>query len=201
MASNKKIIREKNRKLVVVGDGMTGKTCLLYAFVYDTFDPNQASTIFDTYATTIQIDDKRITLALFDTAGQENYDILRPLSYNDTNIVLICFSVNHPISARNIIQKWNPEVRHYCRSCPVILVACKIDLRTDSQTIANLKQTDEKPITTDIGRQIATQIKANAYMECSAKTREGVQELFILAARLSLEKHSNRKKSSTCVLY
>ncbi|CAF2491769.1 unnamed protein product [Rotaria sp. Silwood2] len=201
MQSNKKTTIEKHRKLVIVGDGMCGKTCLLYAFVYDTFDPTHAPTIFDTYATTIQIDDKKITLALFDTAGQEDYDVLRPLSYNDTNIVLICFSVNHPVSARNVIEKWNPEVRHFCNSCPVILVACQIDLRIDSQTIAKLKQDGEKPVAIDIGKQIAAQIKADAYMECSARTREGVQELFILAARLSLKKRSSHKKHSKCALY
>ncbi|CAF0921059.1 unnamed protein product [Rotaria sp. Silwood1] len=200
MENKKKLTSEKNRKLVVVGDGMCGKTCLLYAFVYDTFDPDHVPTIFDTYATTIQIDDERITLALFDTAGQEDYDILRPLSYNDTNIVLICFSINHPVSARNVIEKWNPEVRHFCRLCPIILVGCKKDLRIDPQIISKLKQDSEKQVTTDVGRQIAAQIKADAYMECSAKTREGIQELFVHAARLSLKK-SNRKKHSKCALY
>jgi GTPase SAR1 family protein len=85
----------------------------------------------------------------------------------------------------------------------VILVACKKDLRTDSQIIAKLKQEGEKPVTMDIGRQIATQIKADAYMECSAKTREGVQDLFVHAARLSLKtrKQSYGKPHKYCVLH
>ena len=60
MADNKKGIVEKNRKLVVVGDGMCGKTCLLYAFVYKTFDPNHTPTIFDTYAASVQLEDKKV---------------------------------------------------------------------------------------------------------------------------------------------
>ncbi len=140
-------------------------------------------------------------MALFDTAGEEDYDRLRPLSYPDTNIVLICFSVNYPVSALNVIDKWIPEIRHFCGQCPVILVACKKDLRTDSQTIAKLKQDGERPVTTEVGKEIAAQIKADAYMECSAKTREGIEELFINAARLLLEKRYRRKQRSKCALY
>jgi GTPase SAR1 family protein len=83
----------------------------------------------------------------------------------------------------------------------VILVACKTDLRTDSEVIETLRQRGEKPVTTEAGKQIAIQVKADAYMECSAKTCEGVQELFIHAARLSLQKRADRKKRSKCTLY
>jgi GTPase SAR1 family protein len=82
----------------------------------------------------------------------------------------------------------------------VILVACKKDLRTDPEIIAKLKHEGEKPVTSEVGKQIATQIKADAYMECSAKTREGVQDLFVHAARLSLKKRSP-KRNSFCVLH
>jgi Ras family protein A len=140
-------------------------------------------------------------LGLFDTAGEEDFDRLRPLSYSDTNVVLICFCVNHPASALNVIDKWIPEIRHFCGQCPVILVACKIDLRTDSHTIEKLKKQGEKPVTTEVGKQIATQIKADAYMESSAKTREGVEEIFIHAARLSLEKRFHHTNRWRCTLY
>lgn len=49
-------------------------------------------------------------LALWDTAGQEDYDRLRPLSYPDTNVILMCFSVDSPDSLENIPEKWTPEV-------------------------------------------------------------------------------------------
>ena len=139
-------------------------------------------------------------MALFDTAGQEDYDRLRPLSYNDSNVVLISFSVSHPVSAQNVIYKWNPEVQHYCGKCPVILVGCKIDLRTDLDMIEKLKQENQKILTTADGEKTAAQIKADAYMECSAKTREGVQEVFLHAARLSLEKRPNNHKRPMCIL-
>lgn len=124
----------------------------------------------------------QINSVLFDTAGQEDYDRLRSLSYPVKNIVLIYFSVDSPVSATSVIDIWIAEVRHFCGQCPMILVACKKDLRTDPYIIARLIQEGEKPVTNEFRRQI----KADAYMECSAKTREGVQDLFVYAARLFL---------------
>ena len=140
-------------------------------------------------------------MGLFDTAGEEDFDRLRPLSCSDTNVVLICFCVNHPASLSNVIYKWIPEVRHFCGRCPVMLVACKIDLRDDLQTIERLNKQDEQMITSDMAKQVAVEIKADAYLECSAKTCEGVQTIFVQAARLALENTSRRKKRLKCALY
>ena len=53
----------------------------------------------------------QVELALWDTAGQEDYDRLRPLSYPDTDVILMCFSIDNPDSLENIPEKWTPEVR------------------------------------------------------------------------------------------
>ena len=64
-------------------------------------------------------------LALWDTAGQEDYDRLRPLSYPDTDVILMCFSIDSPDSLENIPEKWTPEVKHFCPNVPIILVGNK----------------------------------------------------------------------------
>jgi len=56
------------------------------------------------------IGDDPYTLGLFDTAGQEDYDRLRPLSYPQTDVFLVCFSVTSPASFENVKEKWFPEV-------------------------------------------------------------------------------------------
>ncbi|UJR08204.1 hypothetical protein I4U23_012477 [Adineta vaga] len=106
--------RRKNKKLVIVGDGMCGKTCLLFAFKDKQFLSTHEPTIFETYPTEIQVDGKLINLTLFDTAGQEDYERLRALSYADTNIALICFSVDSPVSVISVIENWMPEVQEFC---------------------------------------------------------------------------------------
>lgn len=62
-------------------------------------------------AVTVMIGDDPYTLGLFDTAGQEDYDRLRPLSYPQTDVFLVCFSVTSPASFENVKEKWFPEVR------------------------------------------------------------------------------------------
>ncbi|KAJ8321714.1 LOW QUALITY PROTEIN: hypothetical protein KUTeg_000185 [Tegillarca granosa] len=63
-----------------------------------------------------------VELALWDTAGQDDYDRLRPLSYPNTDVILMCFSVDSPDSLENVQTKWTPEVRHFCPKVPIKLI-------------------------------------------------------------------------------
>uniref|UniRef100_A0A8P4FX20 Ras homolog family, member Ab n=1 Tax=Dicentrarchus labrax TaxID=13489 RepID=A0A8P4FX20_DICLA len=84
------------KKLVIVGDGACGKTCLLIVFSKDQFPEVYVPTVFENYVADIEVDGKQVELALWDTAGQEDYDRLRPLSYPDTDVILMCFSIDSP---------------------------------------------------------------------------------------------------------
>ena len=75
-----------------------------------------------TDAVTVMIGDDPYTLGLFDTAGQEDYDRLRPLSYPQTDVFLVCFSVTSPASFENVKEKWFPEVHHHCPGVPCLIV-------------------------------------------------------------------------------
>ncbi len=59
------------------------------------------------------VDKVPINLNLWDTAGQEDYDRLRPLSYPNTDVFLIMFSTVSPTSYQNVRNKWVPEIQHY----------------------------------------------------------------------------------------
>lgn len=168
------------RKLVVVGDGECGKTCLLVVFSKDEFPQIHVPTVFETYVADIEIDGKLMELALWDTAGQEDYDRLRPLSYPDTDVVLICFSIGNSVSLTNVKEKWHPEVRHFCPRVPVVLVGTKKDLRNENHK--------EKLVTPEQGQQMADMVRASAYIECSAKMGEGVREVFETAARATISR-------------
>ncbi|XP_017267398.1 rho-related GTP-binding protein RhoB [Kryptolebias marmoratus] len=179
---------DARKKLVVVGDGACGKTCLLFVFSRDEFPDVYVPTVFETYVADIEVDNKQVQLALWDTAGQEDFDRLRPLSYPDTDAVLMCFSVDSPDSLVNISEKWVPEVQHFCPNVPIILVANKKDLRGDDGVRAELARMKLEPVKADEGRAMATRIGAYDYVECSAKTKEGVREVFESAARAALQR-------------
>jgi len=183
------------KKLVIVGDGACGKTCLLIVFSKDQFPEVYVPTVFENYVADIEVDGRQVELALWDTAGQEDYDRLRPLSYPDCDVILMCFSIDSPDSLENIPEKWTPEVRHFCPNVPIILVGNKRDLRNDENTKRELQKMNQAPLKQDEGKRMAENIHAVAYLECSAKTKEGVREVFEQATRAALiEKKKKRPK-------
>ncbi|KAH8849613.1 Rho-related GTP-binding protein isoform 1 [Schistosoma japonicum] len=182
------------KKLVIVGDGACGKTCLLIVFSKDQFPEVYVPTVFENYVADIEVDGKQVELALWDTAGQEDYDRLRPLSYPDTDVILMCFSIDSTDSLDNIIEKWYPEVEHFCPNVPIILVGNKQDLRNDERAHHELAKARQELVKYEEGRLMADRINAYVYLECSAKTKEGVRKVFETATRAALSTKHKRKK-------
>jgi Ras-related C3 botulinum toxin substrate 1 len=149
------------------------------------------------------VDGKPINLGLWDTAGQEDYDRLRPLSYPQTDVFLACFSVVSEASFQNIQSKWVPELRSHCpvgisdyllsrlpspdplprQDVPIILVGNKSDLIEDQQTQQNLQAAGRRTVTPGMARAMASQIGAVAYVENSALTQRGLNDVFSTAIR------------------
>ncbi|XP_025404809.1 transforming protein RhoA-like isoform X2 [Sipha flava] len=269
------------KKIVIVGDGASGKTCLLHVFFEDVYPNIYVPTVFDSFSTVIEVDGKTVKLALWDTAGQDDYDRLRPLSYPNSDVVIVCYSIDTPGSLINVTDKWVPEVRYFCPDVPLILVGNKKDLRDDYFSGGNLTATTEavvgstttittdtttvtvesddtrcrrervplinvdddekdtceagrdagssritsvvsgtvhtsplwsssnrpsetgtavKPrepmLSTDEGQTVANEVGAFAFVECSAKTRDGVQEVFRAAVKATRRDY----KHGQCVL-
>jgi len=96
-----------SKKIVVVGDGGCGKTCLLISYSQGYFPEKYVPTVFENYITypIHQATGKVVELALWDTAGQEEYDRLRPLSYPETDLLFVCFAIDCPNSLENVMDK------------------------------------------------------------------------------------------------
>eukprot|EP01089_Gocevia_fonbrunei_P013817 TRINITY_DN362_c0_g3_i1.p1 TRINITY_DN362_c0_g3~~TRINITY_DN362_c0_g3_i1.p1 ORF type:complete len:199 (+),score=41.08 TRINITY_DN362_c0_g3_i1:88-684(+) len=176
----------KGMKLVVVGDGAVGKTCLLISYANNRFPEEYVPTVFDNYVVNLTAGDDTIELGLWDTAGQEEYDRLRPLSYANANVFLICFSVVNPTSFENVTSKWYPEVQHFCPNIPIILVGTKYDLRSDEKTINKLKESGQSSISLEQGEDLAKKLKAVKFIECSAFTGHNLKLVFDEAVKAVL---------------
>lgn len=174
-------------KLVAVGDGAVGKTSMLITFATDKFPPKYVPTVFENHTKQLkrEKDGSNVILQLWDTAGQEDYDRLRPLSYPGADVVLLCYSSVTRASFESVKEKWHPEVAHYVPEALTILVATKIDLREAGEPDPATKEHD--PVSKEEGEAMRKSIKASRYAEVSAKQRTNLDETFNNAIELVLE--------------
>ena len=117
-------------------------------------------------------------------SGQEDYDRLRPLSYPQTDVFLVCFSVTSPASFENVKEKWFPEVHHHCPGVPCLIVGTQIDLRDDPAVIEKLGRQKQRPVPAEAGERLARELGAVKYVECSALTQKGLKNVFDEVRRL-----------------
>jgi Ras homolog gene family, member A len=148
----------------------------------------------------IIVDDKPVQLCLWDTAGQEEYARVRPLSYPNTDIVLLSFSIDQPDSLENVEEQWVPEIRHFCADVPCLLVGCKKDLRMNRRVVDSIGMRGGTLVIMEEAEAVAKRIGALMYLECSAMTGEGVMEVFENAVRYSRSPSDRKKKSQKCLV-
>uniref|UniRef100_A0A915PKY6 Uncharacterized protein n=1 Tax=Setaria digitata TaxID=48799 RepID=A0A915PKY6_9BILA len=206
-------------KCVVVGDGTVGKTCMLISYTTDSFPVEYVPTVlafilcselfcsvlctslmFDNFSAQMNVDGHAVNLGLWDTAGQEDYDRLRPLSYPQTDVFVLCFSIVAPVSFDNVLTKWIPEIRHNCPDAPILLIGTKLDLRDDPETLRQLNADGKQPVSKSQGQKVAKRIRAVKYLECSALTQQGLKAVFEEAVRAVIAPKPTGKNKNCTVL-
>ncbi|KAG2231336.1 small GTPase superfamily [Thamnidium elegans] len=194
------MVRLSRKKLVVVGDGFCGKTCLLHVFQYDEFPEDYVPTVFENSIVRIELESGRsIELSLWDTAGQEEYDRLRPLCYPETDVILACFAIDQIQSFENVKDRWIPEMDHFLFNTPRLLVGTKSDLRNDRQRIAELSTNGQQLITIEQADSLAKKINTR-YIECSAKQKHNISQVIHMAANLITNGKGGLKQKFCAIL-
>ena len=187
-------------KCVVVGDGAVGKTALLVSYTTGGFPTDYTPTVFDNYSAMVMCDARPIALGLWDTAGQEDLDRLRSLSYSQSDVFLLCFSLVSPASFNNVKSKWVPEIKHFCPNAAIVLVGTKLDLVDDDDFLAQMHARGVKPVTRAEAEQLARDIPGCVgFCATSALTQQGLKAAFDTGIRASLTKRNaeRRKKRSS----
>ncbi|KAH9710876.1 Rac-like GTP-binding protein ARAC1 [Citrus sinensis] len=151
-------------------------------------------TVFDNFSANVVVNGSTVNLGLWDTAGQEDYNRLRPLSYRGADVFILAFSLISKASYENVSKKWIPELKHYAPGVPIILVGTKLDLRDDKQFF--IDHPGAVPISTAQGEELRKLIGAPAYIECSSKTQQNVKAVFDAAIRVVLQPPKTKKKKN-----
>nr|XP_010915861.1 rac-like GTP-binding protein 2 isoform X2 [Elaeis guineensis] len=184
-------------KCVTVGDGAVGKTCMLICYTSNKFPTDYVPTVFDNFSANVSVDGSIVNLGLWDTAGQEDYSRLRPLSYRGADIFILAFSLISRASYENVLKKWMPELRRFAPNVPVVLVGAKLDLREDKGFLAD--HPGASVITSAQGEELRRHIGAAAYIECSSKTQQNIKAIFDTAIKVVLQppQRKNMMKKKT----
>ena len=140
------------------------------------------------------------TLALWDTAGQPDYQKLRVLSYPGAQVFILCFSICDWPSFENVSTIWYPEICMHCPNAAILLLGTKLDLREDLSTIERLAASNLQSITFEQGLQKSRKIKAVQYLECSALTQQGLLDVFKQVAICATGRSTERKKKKKCII-
>lgn len=159
---------------------------------------HQIPTVFENYVTDCRVDGKSVQLALWDTAGQEDYERLRPLAYSKAHVILIGFSIDTPDSLSNVQHKWAEEARDKCPGVPVILVGLKKDLRDDPIVQEEMRKKGLSFVTKRQGEDIKDAVGARKYLECSSLTGEGVDDVFEAATRAAMIAGDSGERGAGC---
>ncbi|KAL3839889.1 hypothetical protein ACJIZ3_024480 [Penstemon smallii] len=176
-------------KCVTVGDGAVGKTCMLICYTSNKFPTDYVPTVFDNFSANVAVDGNIVNLGLWDTAGQEDYSRLRPLSYRGADVFVLAFSLISRASYENVVKKWMPELGRFAPNVPIVLVGTKLDIREDRgyNLPDHIHMGSSNIITTAQGEELRKQIGASAYIECSSKTQQNVKAVFDTAIKVVLQ--------------
>jgi small GTP-binding protein len=177
-----------NIKIVAVGDGAVGKTSVLLTYTTNSFSAEYVPTVFDNYGVNLMIDGNIYNLSLWDTAGQEDYDKIRPLSYANTDIFMVCYSIISETSFQNVKNKWRPELAHHSPNTPMILVGLKNDLRGQTKEVV-----DE-----EVAKKYATDNGFAGHYLCSAVTQDGLKTLFDSAVTSVINAKNKKPEGKAC---
>eukprot|EP01147_Barroeca_monosierra_P006270 gene6270-7446_t len=151
-------------KILIIGDSNCGKSCLLMRFTDDTFDEHMGPTIgVDFKNKDLVLNGQKIRLTVWDTAGQDRFKTLTASYYRGAHGIIFVYDVTRPETFDHITP-WLNEANVYCETNVIkMLVANKID--------------EPRLVSTEKGRALARE-KNMLFIECSAKTKVGVQQAF-----------------------
>jgi len=178
-------------RITVVGDGDTGKTCMLIVYKDKKFDDRYVPTVFDVYSMNIPINGVEYKLILSDTAGQEDFDKLRRLAYKDVDVFIVTYAINERTSYENVFLKWAPELKRFAPKAKIIVAGTKQDLHDGTRRCISYEE----------GESLARDINAHGFIENSSKTMNFIDATFQMAMSAVLYNQNflkPKRKSNHC---
>ena len=153
-------------KVIVIGDGGVGKTCLTLTFVKKEFKTEYIPTLgVDIYTKDFNLGASNVTLIIWDIAGQEKFDMIRKQYYKGAQGALIVCDLTRKDTFHNIDNWYKEVIENSGEKIPLILLGNKSDIE------------DEITVTDEQCKMLSKKLECN-YFQTSAKTGENVDKAF-----------------------
>ena len=166
------------KQIVFVGDCTSGKSALILRLCHDLFADSYIPTRFDSHSADFTCNHGSFKLTLLDTSGDQDKSEVRKMAYQGCDAIVLCFDLTEKSSFESIEQRWLPELSTLPLSTPIYIAGCKKDAAKADKPAVSDKQVQE----------LAEKVGAAAYIECSAKTSESVEQLFQLIVEPKVQK-------------
>ncbi|MFX1503718.1 MAG: Rab family GTPase [Promethearchaeota archaeon] len=168
-------------KILLLGDASVGKTSFTKRYCYNIFNPSERLTIgVDFHVKTIELNNDRIKLQLWDVGGEERFRFLLPTYCLGANAAFLLYDITRPSTLDNI-SEWITIVRQKGGPIPIMLVGSKLDL-----------EKSQRQVQREYGIQIAEKNDMASFVEISAKENINVDDAFKVLTELTLDRLSNR---------
>lgn len=185
----------KSIKVVVVGDFGVGKTSLLVAY-------SGKASEDDSYNIPVNTKGKSYNLNMWDSLSGDNFSLNRSLVYlsageRKADVILMLYSSVEPGSYQKLRDYWYPEVTQHCPTTPIVLVATKVDLLQDQATLQQLAHRGQAPVPHNQGVDLAKEIGAVKFFECSVISRQGLDACLNACIKVSSKNLSAQENGCT----
>ncbi|GAB1224696.1 hypothetical protein ENUP19_0216G0010 [Entamoeba nuttalli] len=184
--------------IVVVGEPQCGKTSLLFAYIKNEFLDEFTATSYDEQPTLILFKSRQYLVSFVDSSGF-NGEVNKPLRktlYNNADFFIVCYAIDDPISLQKAESVWIPEIYSFKHDASIILVGTKSDLRDNSINHCPLIDHNNL-LTKEDGYNVKRKTHCKLVAETSAKTKEGILEVFNGIYELAI---FEQKKEKHCII-
>ena len=208
-------LARRPRKILVLGDMMSGKTNLVSSYSSDRFQEQYVPTLVRCVQTDAMVQGETVDLVVVDISGRDDFAPLRRLACRKVDAIILCYPVDSIDSMERIRSFWVPECKRHAPKAPFVVVGTKRDIRDAARDkVEEMKQTlrgsDKEAegrihleaefvkgfVTNDRGKRMSREVGAQEFFECSSMYRDGTRSLFESVTMTALQKSRRKKKSS-----
>ena len=175
-------------KACAIGSQAVGKTTFFIRFIQGSFPGDYTRAVYEPTRYETSSDEHEVSIELNDVRSRLLNPQLKPLIYQNTDVVMMFYSVSDRESYLDVERVWLVDAQTHCPGVPIVLVGTKTDLR----------EVGGDTVTTGEGKELARRVRATKFMEISSLLGEGLDDMMDEVVKCAVD-HKLRKSSDSVI--